>query len=212
MKMSNAAAQDSLRAGRPKSEAKRMAILEASSQLFLKHGFKDTSVDAVAAEAGVSKQTVYSHFGGKDALLRACVESKVQEYGLSADDLPTEAPLLDALRHIGRQFIELLNDPNVICMYRLLISEAVAHPALTQAFFEAGPRPTREAIARFLTAHPQGGARFGDADHASEVFFALLEHTSMMHRLLNLSGPMSQDERARHAERTAQGFLRMFPA
>ena len=212
MKIPSAAAQDSLRAGRPKSEAKRMAILEASSRLFLENGFKDTSVDAVAAEAGVSKQTVYSHFGGKDALLRACVESKVQEYGLSADDLPTEAPLLDALRHIGRQFIELLNDPNVICMYRLLISEAMAHPALTQAFFEAGPRPTNEAISRFLATHPQGGARFGDTQHASEVFFALLEHTSMMHRLLNLCGPMSQAERAQHAERTAQGFLRMFPA
>lgn len=212
MKSSSAQNTEPVRTGRPKSEAKRHAILEASAHLFMTRGFKDTSVDAVAANAGVSKQTVYSHFNGKNALLRACVEKKVEEYGLGAENLALDLPMQEALARFGRQFVDLLNDEDVICMYRLLISEATAHPDLTQVFFESGPKPTREAVARFLAHHPQGGSRFEDPRHAAERFFALLEHNNVMHRLLNLAGPMTAEARSEHAERTSAAFMRMYPA
>ncbi|HET6586161.1 MAG TPA: helix-turn-helix domain-containing protein, partial [Oleiagrimonas sp.] len=47
---------------------KRAAILAASIDLFTRQGFEGTSMDAVATAAGVSKLTVYSHFGDKDNL------------------------------------------------------------------------------------------------------------------------------------------------
>jgi AcrR family transcriptional regulator len=50
------------RAGRPKSEAKVEAILNAATELFLAKGFQGASTDAVARPASVSKQTVYSYF------------------------------------------------------------------------------------------------------------------------------------------------------
>ncbi|MEM6639917.1 MAG: TetR/AcrR family transcriptional regulator [Pseudomonadota bacterium] len=202
----------SARTGRPKSLAKREAILEASAHLFLQQGFKDTSVDAVAAAAGVSKQTVYSHFRGKDALLRACVESKMDEHGLRVDHLPMDGPIDAALKHFGRQFAALLNDEQVICMYRLLISEAVAHPKVSQTFFDAGPKATRRALARFLEQHPEGGSRFHESARAAEMFFSLLEHVHVMERLLNLRGPMSPDERRDHSDRMVDQFLAMHPA
>src|SRR5690348_17437726 len=62
--------------GRPKDLEKRAAILEAAKRLFPQHGFEGTSMDAVAAEAGVSKLTVYSHFGGKEALFIETVRCK----------------------------------------------------------------------------------------------------------------------------------------
>ena len=46
--------------GRPKDLAKRRAILDAAKILFLSKGYANTSMDAVATEAGVSKLTVYS--------------------------------------------------------------------------------------------------------------------------------------------------------
>lgn len=57
-----------LRAG---SADKRAAILSAASKLFLSEGYDRSSVDAVAASAGVSKRTVYDYFGDKQALLHA---------------------------------------------------------------------------------------------------------------------------------------------
>src|SRR5690606_22208157 len=65
---SKAAARPAASPGRPKDLAKRAAILQAAERMFLQHGFEGVSMDQIAAAAGVSKLTVYSHFGDKDAL------------------------------------------------------------------------------------------------------------------------------------------------
>ena len=54
--------------GRPKDLAKRAAILDAAVRMFTRHGFEGASMDQIAAEAAVSKLTVYSHFGDKETL------------------------------------------------------------------------------------------------------------------------------------------------
>ena len=56
------------RRGRPRSKAKARDIMDAATELFTHNGFDATSVDDIAAAAGVSKQTVYSHFGTKRRL------------------------------------------------------------------------------------------------------------------------------------------------
>lgn len=61
-----------LRAG---SAQKRGAILSAARELFLTDGFDRSSVDAVAARAGVSKRTVYDYFGDKRSLLWAVFDA-----------------------------------------------------------------------------------------------------------------------------------------
>ena len=71
--------------GRPKDLGKRAAILEAAKQLFSDQGFNGASMDQIAAEAGVSKLTVYSHFGDKEALFTAAVRAKCDE--MLPDDL-----------------------------------------------------------------------------------------------------------------------------
>src|ERR1700758_4878354 len=55
------------------SERKRAAIARAALTLFASDGYERTSVDAIAAEAGVSKRTVYSHFGDKESLFLSVV-------------------------------------------------------------------------------------------------------------------------------------------
>ena len=55
------------------------AILEAAKQLFAREGFAGVSMDKIAAEAGVSKLTVYSHFGDKEALFAAAIRAKCEE-------------------------------------------------------------------------------------------------------------------------------------
>ncbi|WP_330970248.1 TetR/AcrR family transcriptional regulator, partial [Lysobacter sp. A3-1-A15] len=57
--------------GRPKDLAKRAAILDAAKSMFTQYGFGGASMDQIAAEAGVSKLTVYSHFGDKETLFAA---------------------------------------------------------------------------------------------------------------------------------------------
>ncbi len=206
----NIKASKTARVGRPKSTQKREAILHAAACLFLDVGYKSTSMDGIAAAAGVSKQTVYSHFETKEALLRACVYGKVKQYRLAANDMPYGEQLPAALRLIGRQVLNLLNDPDVIGMHRLLASECIAHPSLAQAFFETGPEPTLSAITDFLLANDIPSGRFGDGRHAAEVFFVLIQHKDMMERVLNFAGPMSEQERDDHVGRVVDQFLRIY--
>ena len=65
----------------PRAQAKRRQITDAARALFLSQGFARTSMDAVTAEAGVSKQTLYAYFASKDELLIAVVGEALQTLG-----------------------------------------------------------------------------------------------------------------------------------
>ena len=168
-------------------------------------------MDTLAAAAGVSKQTVYSHFETKDALLRACLQDKLHQHGLNAEDVPHSMPLADALLRIGRQFVDLINDEEVIGTYRLMISESVGQPGLAHTFFDAGPKITRDVMTSFLLANDIPSGRFDDAQYAAGVFFSLLEHVHMKERLLNLRGPMEPGRRREHVARVVEQFLILYP-
>ena len=61
------------RRGRPRDPERCRRILEAARAHFYAHGLERASVDVIASDAGVSKMTVYSHFGSKEGLLEAVV-------------------------------------------------------------------------------------------------------------------------------------------
>ena len=136
-------------------------------------GIERTSMDAIAAAAGVSKQTVYSHFNCKDDLFRDCVATKVETYGLDPSSIPEENGVDSLLAHIGRAYLTLLSDPGVIRMFRLMASEADKHPATVKSFYESGPVTTTRNIARLLIRHLEEPSKELAAKATSE-FLALV--------------------------------------
>src|SRR5207244_1010955 len=62
-----------------RSARKRQAILDAATTIFLRQGYLGTSMDEIAARAGVSKQTVYKHFADKERLFVEIVVATVDE-------------------------------------------------------------------------------------------------------------------------------------
>ena len=75
MSARRAKATKSAAPGRPKDPGKGAAILDTAKRLFLALGYEGVSMDQIAADAGVSKLTVYSHFGDKDALFAEAVRA-----------------------------------------------------------------------------------------------------------------------------------------
>ena len=67
---------------RTKREEKRKLIIAAATDLFSELGFAQTSMDKIAKKAGVSKQTVYSHFGSKDELFGGAISRKCISHNL----------------------------------------------------------------------------------------------------------------------------------
>ncbi len=214
--MVNEKAQESpprARPGRPRSEEKRDAILHAAGNLFLEHGVERTSMDAVAQRAGVSKQTVYSHFAGKEDLLNECVGCKLEDYQLGTT-LDTEGlPLREGLLVMASRFLDLVYDEGVVSMYRVIIGSSTAHPDLAQLFFAAGPLRTIDAFTRFIAGHAAAGRLCVDEPRlAGEMLIGMLTGGAHMRRILNVAE--SPDQAARHAwaERCVAAFLKIYAA
>lgn len=135
---------------RPSSLAKREAILAAAERAFLDEGFDAATMDAIAAEAGVSKQTAYAHFGSKQALFVELVTAMTRGAGdgihesspriASADEI---APALE--ERLAEQLAVVLT-PRLLRLRRLVIGEVARFPELARALAQHGPQ---RAIASF---------------------------------------------------------------
>ncbi|WP_429207094.1 TetR/AcrR family transcriptional regulator [Massilia sp. UYP11] len=141
-------------AGRPKAsevEARTQQLIEAAGCLFLRHGYTKVSLEAIAREARVAVRTIYVKFGGKAGLLRAVLASRRERmfagHSMDADTRPLREIVDDFARH----FYDLLVDPDTMAMQRVVIAEAASNPELAEAFYEGGPRLTREMLQRFFS-------------------------------------------------------------
>jgi TetR/AcrR family transcriptional repressor of mexJK operon len=200
------------RRGRPKSPEKSEAILEAAAHLFMTAGMERTSMDAIAAAAGVSKQTVYSHFQSKDDLFRSCVTGKTRSYGLDASRLDETAPLDDSLRYVGRQYLTLLCDKGVICMFRLMIAEANSFPKLVKSFHESGPGATADLVAALVASHlPRHGKGAALTAQVATEFLALVRRDYFLELMLGMRKSIPAAEIRAHVQHCVEQIRKLYP-
>ncbi|WP_426112087.1 TetR/AcrR family transcriptional regulator [Pseudomonas sp. DSP3-2-2] len=198
--------------GRPKDLAKRQAILDAAKNLFVRNGYASTSMDAVAAEAGVSKLTVYSHFTDKETLFSSAVVARCEEQMPELFfDLHSELPVETLLLNIARSFNRLINSPESIELHRLMVTLGTQDPMLSQTFFEAGPQRILQEMERFLARlEKTGELRFDSARTAAEHFLSLIKGTCNF-RLLVGCGELPDDASAeRHVRDVVGLFMRAY--
>lgn len=169
--------------GRPTADeraARDERVLDVATDLFLTHGFAGVTLDRVAADAGVTKRTLYVTVGDKPALLRAVVRRQHTYAELPADDLRTTATA------IARA---LLAD-RAVALHRLVIAEAGRSPELAREFHEAGPLAAQDALVRAGAA----------PDTAAELFTLLLGELHR-ERLLGLAPEPTAEQAAARAAR-----------
>ncbi len=133
-----------------RTERKRSAVTEAATELFLRNGYRGTSMDEIAAAAEVSKQTVYKQFVDKEQLFCHVVEALVKAASdpvyEAVRDLEFTGDVKVELLAVARQQLELVLEPRLMQLRRLVIAEATRFPQLGQVFFEQGPRRTIDAL------------------------------------------------------------------
>lgn len=181
--------------GRPKDPAKRAAILEAARTLFLQHGFAGVSMDQIAAGAGVSKLTVYSHFGDKENLFSAAVASYCeQQLPHTLFDRAPEVALRERLLEIAHAFHALATSAEAIAAHRMLCAPQLAGSPLVDVFWEAGPARVSQELATLLQRRAAAGQLRLDPDdpaglvRASNQLIALLKGDAHARLLLGLGG------------------------
>lgn len=108
-------------------------ILDAALQVFVEHGY-NASIDTVATRANVARQTIYNHFGSKEALFSAALEKAIVD--LFASVRTGDGSLRERLIRFGMELRERALTLESIKLQRLLIAEAPRFPALASGFFE----------------------------------------------------------------------------
>ena len=198
--------------GRPKDLAKREAILEAAKRLFLSNGYASTSMDAVAAEAGVSKLTVYSHFNDKERLFSAAVMAKCEEQLPTLFfELPEGMPVENVLLNIARGFHQLINSDESVNLHRLIMALGSQDPKLSLIFFDAGPQRMLNGMERLLGKIDQLGAlRIDKPRNAAEHFFCLLKGAGNFRLLYGCGEPPVGEAAESHVREVVGLFMRAY--
>lgn len=194
--------------GRPRSIDKRDAIITAAGALFLARGFAQTSMDEVAREAGVSKQTVYSHFQNKDRLYSACIRNVCEEYFPQAANVAPHAAVDERLRRVGRNFLNLILSEPAINVFRTLVARASEGPRMAHLFYEAGPEVTKRTLDQIIE---QGIARGElldcNVDEASEHFACLVKGEVHFQLSLGLPVTLSDAKMTAHVASCVRVFM-----
>jgi TetR/AcrR family transcriptional repressor of mexJK operon len=134
-------------------------------------------MDQIAADAAVSKQTVYKHFADKEQLFREIVlgvtansEAILTDLtqALHTSEVTTLADVRSVLTDLARRYIDRVLQPRVLSLRRLVIAEAERFPDLARTYYEQAPARGIELIAEALhTYDNQGLLKVSDAHLAA---------------------------------------------
>lgn len=95
---------------------KQEQILQGAMQVFLQHGYARTSMDRVAAQAGVAKQTIYSHFQDKEGLFTALIERvTLHHFDIEFGTEPWQGEPAVILQRVASVFLNRMGGSGIYC-------------------------------------------------------------------------------------------------
>ncbi|GAB3212505.1 TetR/AcrR family transcriptional regulator [Marinactinospora endophytica] len=185
-----------------RSERSRQAILTAARELVGETGYRKVTIEAIAARAGVGKQTIYRWWPSKGAVILDSILA-MSEDEKGEISLPDTGDIEADLRLVIRATVAEFADPAFEAPIRALNSEIIDDPELAATYRERMADPMNEAVRRRLrTARATGQlAEDADLDLMLEILYAPLYQ-----RWLLRSGPLTPD----YADALVDAALRAF--
>lgn len=159
---------------------KRAAIMDAAFRVFARQGYDQAGVDAIAAEAGVAKATIYNHFRDKESLLREIIavdaERALAEHLAIVEQLSDHpADLRATLEEVGYRLLNRYFDEKTVLYRRLLAAEIAQFPDLLEIVRGRAADRIMDALAdRLARLALAGRLRIADPVVAADQFWALL--------------------------------------
>lgn len=158
------------------TDRKREAIIQAAIAEFRANGFEVTSMDKIAATAGVSKRTVYNHFPSKEELFAEILNQLWAR--ISAEQSVVynrDQPLHEQLRKMLQAKVQLMADENFLTLARVAIAATIHSPERAQNMIERmGER--EEALTVWIrAAQADGRLKAVDPEFAAHQVQGLLK-------------------------------------
>ena len=190
------------------TDRKREAIVRAAVEEFRAAGYEATSMDRIAAAAGVSKRTVYNHFPSKEELFALILEELWQS-SVASVDVPyqADAPLQAQLLQLLAKKLELLGDPNFIDLARVAMAEIIHSPERAQAIVCRMGEKEGGVSAWIRAAVADGRLREVEPEFADQQLQGLVKGFAFWPQVTLGQPPLAPAERARVAESAVAMFL-----
>jgi AcrR family transcriptional regulator len=170
--------------GRPRSAEAHGAILSAAIALLAEHGLRGLSIEAVAAEAGVGKTTIYRRWSSKEELIVEAVE----HIRPPAGELPDTGSFVGDLMALAALQEERLAATAAPRLVPILLSESTDNPELHALLVERLVRPLRAILTEFVRRGVERGELRSDLDVEPLVDVI---HGTPVYRLLLTGGDLT---------------------
>ena len=190
--------------------SKNEAILDAAIEVMSERGWS-ASLEEIARRAGVSKQTIYNHYGSKAELAKAMSERRAHEVSAvlgapGALDRPEET-----LAAFAMILMSAVLNVRGMAIYRMAMLAATTMPEVAQAIYEAGPKVSRQHLADFLRLENAAGRIDAPDPHEAAEFFAgMVLGRLQTPALLGVMTDVTDEAMQRVADEAARRFLRAY--
>lgn len=190
---------------RPDALRKRAELIHAATRLFIELGFERASIDELVNRTGVSKATIYTHFGNKQGLFIAVNESLMDRHlwPMERKNL-ADQPLREQLAIIAEHTMTVLLTEEGLGLARMTFAHAKQFPEIAEALYRHGLQRATGDLAKALAPHTREPLK------KAEYFWAMLMHQLALEGYLGLNKPMSNRQRKAHAGRVVDDFLSAF--
>jgi TetR/AcrR family transcriptional regulator, mexJK operon transcriptional repressor len=200
------------RGGRPsRADALRLRqrILEVATELFLAEGYGSTTIEAVAAHAGISKRTLYHRFDDKSALFAAVVHEIIAQIRPPAGvPLIEGATLHDVLRRLAGMILRAALSPKALALHRLMMAESARFPELVRAVHGDGSAREATTLISGLLARDLRDSKLNAESRAfaAEQFIFMIV-AQPQRRAMGYGAPMTPAELDAWADKSVALFL-----
>ncbi len=194
---------------RVRTEAKRDAILEAASKVFLELGFEGASMAEIAARVGGSKATLYGYFGSKEELfvevMHGAALRHFEPIFAALENDSDDVPL--ALQRFGERAMAVLCQEPAVQARRAIIAES-GRSDIGLRFYEGGPKKGSIELGRYLALQMgKGRLRTSDPTVAAHHLMALLESETITPRIFGIEKALTKAQIRQAVSRALETFL-----
>jgi AcrR family transcriptional regulator len=139
---------------RSRGEVRNSKLQKVAADLFVKHGYEGVTIDKIVEQAGGSKSTVYSEFGGKCGLFISSIENLCRESNEPLANIDYSGLNLEqSLKKLSFHILKLITAKRSVELHRLAVGEALNCPEVGEAWYTYGPTRTASFIRSVLENH-----------------------------------------------------------
>jgi TetR/AcrR family transcriptional repressor of mexJK operon len=189
---------------------KRGEILDTAADYFLAHGYDGTSINEMARESGISKESIYRYFRSKKRLFAAVIDRELEDYQtrLRAVSNARTGSLRKQLIGVAETLLGVVTTDRTLGLRRLIFQQASHNREVGRHYFQTGPKQAYSHLNSLFSAH---SARTGFSPAAlSQHFLALVLHFPLLQRECAIRPPFRASQIREIAARAVDAFMRTF--